>query len=84
MKILTLFNPATGQVRIQPASQSLNTVLHAWLKAELLAILAMLPPLAAPLLDPTATRALWQAWQHDLTIRFTLPETLPPLRLLLV
>src|ERR687897_2643090 len=84
MKILTLFNPATGQVRIQPASQSSNTVLHAWLKAELLAILAMLPPLATPLLDPTANRALWQAWQHDLTIRFTLPEVLPPLRLLLV
>jgi transposase len=84
MKILTLFNPATGQVRIQPASQSSNTVLHAWLKAELLAILAMLPPLATPLLDPTANRALWQAWQHDLTIRFTLPEILPPLRLLLV
>ena len=84
MKILTLFNPATGQVRLQPASQSPNTVLHAWLKAELLAILAMLPPLATPLLDPTATRALWQAWQHDLTVRFTLPEILPPLRLLLV
>ena len=84
MKILTLFNPATGQVRIQPASQSPNTVLHAWLKAELLAILAMLPPLATPLLDPMATRTLWQAWQHDLTVPFTLPEILLPLRLLLV
>ena len=84
MKILTLFNPATGQVRIQPARQSSNTVLHAWLKAELLAILAMLPPLATPLLGPAATRALWQAWQHDLTVRFTLPEILSPLRLLLV
>jgi hypothetical protein len=84
MKILTLFNPATGQVRIQPTRQSPNTVLHAWLKAALLAILAMLPPLATPLLDPAATRAVWQAWQHGLTVRFTLPETLPPLRLLLV
>ena len=41
-------------------------------------------PLATPLLDPMATGALWQAWQHDLTVRFTLPEILPPLRLLLV
>jgi hypothetical protein len=83
MKILTLFHPATGQVRIQPARHSPNTVLHAWLKAELLAILAM-PPLATPLLDPAATRALWRTWQHELTVRFTLPESLPPLRLLLV
>lgn len=84
MKILTLFHPATGQVRLQPARQSPNTVLHAWLKAELLAILALLPPLATPLLDPTANRALWRTWQHELTVRFTLPEELPPLRLLLV
>lgn len=84
MKILTLFHPATGQVRLQPARQSPNTVLHAWLKAELLAILALPPPLATPLLDPTANRALWRTWQHELTVRFTLPEELPPLRLLLV
>ena len=84
MKILTLFNPATGQVRLRPTRQSPNTVLHARLKAALLAILALLPPLATPLLDPAATRAVWQAWQHDLTVRFTLPEALPPLRLLLV
>ena len=56
MKILTLFNPATGQVRIQPARQSPNTVLHAWLKAELLAILALLPPLATPVLDVETDR----------------------------
>jgi hypothetical protein len=81
LKILTLFDPANGQVRLRPASP--NTVLHAGLEAELQAILATLPPVNTPL-DPAANRALWQAWQHDLTIRFTLPETLPPLRLLLV
>lgn len=29
-------------------------------------------------------RAAWQRWQAGLTVRFTLPERLPPLRLLLV
>ena len=84
MKILTLFNPQTGQVRLQSARQSPNTVLHAWLKAELLAILAALPPLDTSSLDAAANRTLWQAWQRGLSVRFTLPEELPPLRLLLV
>jgi hypothetical protein len=64
--------------------QSPNTVLHAWLTAELQVILDTLPPVNTPPLDPAANRALWQAWQHDLTLRFTLPEPLPPLRLVLV
>jgi hypothetical protein len=31
-----------------------------------------------------AKRAAWQVWQHGLSERFTLPEHLPPLRVLLV
>jgi transposase len=81
-KILTLFEPATGQVRLRPAAHSTNPVLHSWLKQELTAVLATLPA-AAPL-DPAATRALWQTWQTGLTLPFTLPAALPPLRLLLV
>lgn len=46
-------------------------------------IVAARPDPAVPL-TPAAKRALWGAWQEGLTVRFTLPETLPPLRLLLV
>jgi hypothetical protein len=83
IKILTLFHPATGQVRLRPATSSTNPVLHGWLQEALAAIVAALPANAAPS-DPAAGRALWEAWQQDLTVRFTLPEQLPPLRVLLV
>ena len=83
LKILTLFQPATGQVRLRPAADGTNAVLHGWLKETLAAIVAALPVSAAPS-APAATRALWEAWQQDLAVRFTLPEQLPPLRVLLV
>jgi DDE superfamily endonuclease len=81
-KILTLFQPATGQVRLRPVTSSTNAVLHGWLKETLAAIVAALP--AATPLDPRANRAVWRMWQHGLAVRFTLPADLPPLRLLLV
>src|SRR5690349_5199904 len=43
-KILTLFHPASGQVRLQPAARGTNAVLHPWLREHLSAILAELPP----------------------------------------
>jgi transposase len=82
-KILTLFHPATGQVRLQPVARSTNAIVHPWLKATLAEIVAALPAGAAPL-DGAQNRRLWQAWQEGLTVRFTLPPDLPPLRLLLV
>jgi hypothetical protein len=82
-KILTLFHPATGQVRVRPAANGTNAVLHGWLKQTLAAIVAALPVNAAPS-APAATRTLWEIWQQDLAVRFTLPEQLPPLRVLLV
>src|SRR3954451_9116596 len=82
-KILTRFHPATGQVRLQPAPRGTNAVLHPWLRERLSAILAMLPvPQASR--DPAATQAAWAVWQAGLTMPFTLPDNLPPLRLLLV
>src|ERR671928_978995 len=42
-KILTLFHPATGQVRLHPAPHCTNAVLHPWLRERLSAILAALP-----------------------------------------
>ncbi len=81
-KLLTLFHPATGEVRVKGVTSCTNAVLHPWLQGELAAILAALPP-AAPL-DPAATRAAWAAWQVGRSQPITLPAELPPLRLLLV
>ena len=46
-------------------------------------ILVALPACAAPA-DAVVTRAAWEAWQDGLAERFTLPDQLPPLRMLLV
>src|SRR3954471_10798650 len=82
-KILTLFHPASGQVRLQPAACCTNAVLHPWLRERLSAILAALPR-AGSSQDAAATQAAWAVWQAGLTRPFTLPDNLPPLRLLLV
>lgn len=81
-KLLTLFHPASGQVRVKGVTSCTNQVLHPWLEGELAAILAALPP-AAPL-APEANRTAWAAWQAGLATPITLPDDLPPLRLLLV
>jgi len=77
-KLLTLFRPATGEVRARGVSRAPNVVLHPWLQNELLQVLAELPE------PPTATQAPaspadWTTWLgHD-------PHgPLPPLRLLLI
>ena len=81
-KLLTLFHPATGQVRAKGVTSSSNAVLHPWLQAELTAIVAALPPI--DLTPSAANRAQWEVWQEGLTIRPTLPAELPPLRMLLI
>jgi hypothetical protein len=81
-KLLTLFHPASGQVRVKGVTSAPNTVLHPWLERELTTILAVLPAPAAR--SPEATRRAWERWQAGLTVRFTLPAEVPPLRLLLV
>jgi hypothetical protein len=69
-------------VRLQAAERCTNAVLHPWLRERLTAILAGLP--ATVVADPVFTHAAWDVWQAGLTLPFTLPEELPPLRLLLV
>src|SRR3954462_14477388 len=69
-KILTLFHPASGQVRLQPAARGTNAVLHPWLRERLSAILAMLPVPQASL-DPADTQAAWAVWQAGLPMPFT-------------
>jgi hypothetical protein len=82
-KILTLFHPASGQVRLQQAARGTNAVLHPWLRERLSEILTEVSA-PAPARDPAVTRAAWTVWQAGLTRPFTLPHALPPLRLLLV
>ena len=81
-KLLTLFHPATGQVRVKGVTTCPNVVLHAWLEAQVPAILAVLP--SATALPEADHRAAWERWQAGLTVKPTLPDELPPLRLLLV
>jgi hypothetical protein len=81
-KQLTLFHPATGEVRVKGVRRCPNAVLHPWLQAELTEILATLPEPA--MLSPEENRRQWERWQEGLTVRITLPQHLPPLRLLLV
>ncbi len=57
-------------------------MLHPWLKIELTAILAQLPPALS--LVSTVNREQWREWQAGLQLPITLPAALPPLRLLLV
>jgi len=77
-KLLTLFRPATGEVRGKGVTSSRNAVLHPWVQAELSAILAVLP--TAPVAEaerPLAAR--WATWLgHEPR------DPLPPLRLILV
>lgn len=81
-KQLTLFQPASGAVRVKGVRSCTNAVLHPWLQTELVSILAGWPP--PPLLSVEEQRQAWTRWQDGLTVRITLPQHLPPLRLLLV
>ena len=82
-KLLTLFHPSDGVVRVKGVTSCPNTVLHEWLKEQLTVVLDTLP---APSVDmpQEAIRAAWETWFADLSVRATLPDDLPPVRMLLV
>ncbi len=82
-KLLTLFHPANGELRVKGVRGSANAVLHPWLKEELTAILAGLPE-PAIVLSPEENRQLWKSWQEGLSEPITLSAELPTLRMLLV
>jgi hypothetical protein len=82
-KVLTLFHPADGRVRLEGVTSCPNAVLHPWLRRELSAVLGGLPAAPAPAADVAAHLA-WERWQDGLTVKPTLPSELPPLRMLLV
>ncbi len=74
-KLLTLFHPATGHVRVKGVTSSANVVLHPGLQAELSAILQALPEV--PSIDTATHRQLWETWQAGLSWPITLPQELP-------
>jgi len=77
-KLLTLFRPATGEVRAKGVTNATNAVLHPWLQAELTEVLATLPPVTVPE-DERPPLARWAAWLgHEPR------DPLPPLRLLVI
>ncbi len=81
-KLLTLFHPATGEVRVKGVTSSANAILHPWLKEELGHILQSLSPPKE--LDAETNRQLWEMWQEGLSLPITLPQNLPTLRMLLI
>lgn len=81
-KMLTLFHPRDGALRVKGVTSVPNAVLHPWLKEQCAAILSTLPT-PCPCDGATQT-ALWQRWQQGLSQPITLPKQLPPLRMLLV
>jgi hypothetical protein len=82
-KLMSLFHPATGEVRVKGVRSCTNAVLHPWLKEHLRDILKTLPP-PQLLLSSEENQAMWKSWQEGLTVKVTLPEDLPPLRMLVV
>lgn len=82
-KLLTLFHPSDGKVRVKGVESCTNQVLHPWLKQELALIVQSLPE-SGESISATETRLLWQRWRENLSLKFTLPQQLPPLRVLLI
>jgi transposase len=78
-KLLTLFRPATGELRAEPVEQTTNAILHPWLKEQLSSILQQCPP--APSLVPEGRR--WQAWDIY-SAASQLDRFFPPVRILLI
>jgi hypothetical protein len=83
-KILTLFHPADGSVRVEGATSCPNAVLHGWLERELAAVLEATPIPTTGAAGPGANRPAWERWQEGLAVKPTLLAELPPLRMLLV
>jgi DDE superfamily endonuclease len=83
-KLLTLFRPATGQVRAKGVVSAPNVVFHPWLKEQLTQILAEIeqatPAASLPPESELSLYARWQTWYWPNESA----EGLPPLRILLV
>jgi len=81
-KLVTLFHPRDGQVRVKGVPRCTNEVLLPWLQAQLHTIVVGLPP--PPDLPVAERRALWDRWEEGLQLPLMRSAEPPPLRLLLV
>jgi len=86
-KLLTLFRPATGEVRAKGVTSVTNAVLHPWLKEQLLSILkaqeqAQAQAGEAVLKVSPAEQAEAHAWET--WVGWRLSDRYPPLRMMLV
>ena len=79
-KVLTLFHPADGRVRIEGVTTCPNAVLHPWLKRES----SESCRIGRPASHGEGVAGAWQRWQAGLAVQPTLPAESPPLRMLLV
>ena len=83
-KLLTLFRPATGEVRATGVLSAPNAVLHPWLQEELQAILDALDqeplPVRVALPEDHLLQRTWQHWYWS----YERPKPVPPLRLILI
>ena len=77
-KLMTLFHPASGRVRVRGTQSVTNVVLHGWLQERLAEFVG------APEFASAEHRPAWERWQEGLSVRFTLPAEVPPLRALMV
>lgn len=78
-KLLTLFRPATGEVRATGVTHAPNAVLHPWLQGELTQILRTLPE-GSPLVRSAPFIPDWWERRQQMTDRCGDP----PLRLILI
>jgi hypothetical protein len=79
-KLMTLFHPATGEVRVKGVPGTPNKVLHPWLQQEIEDVLKGLPADSGLPVEPDK----WLQWQQGLSVRITSAEHLPRLRMLLI
>ncbi len=77
-KLLTLFRPATGEVRAKGVRQATNAVLHPWLQAEVQAILATRTEVTVPD-EERPVLARWETW-----LGHPPRQPKPPLRMILI
>lgn len=83
-KLLTLFRPATGEIRAKGVVSVTNAVLHPWLTEQLAAVLAEIeqqhPAETLPAEEQRPPAAQWRTWlwPHESA------AGLPPLRIILV
>jgi hypothetical protein len=82
-KVLTLFHPRDGRVRLEGVTSCPNAVLHPWLQRELTAVLAAMPtPRVGEAAAGGASRGDRERWQEGLEVKPTRLAEPPPRRML--